>query len=32
MDFWRRAARTFKILNVRCEIIGEEMGGTQTIL
>jgi hypothetical protein len=32
MDFWRRAARIFKILSVRCEILGEEMGETQTIL
>jgi hypothetical protein len=32
MDFWSRAARTFKMLNVRCEIVGEEVGMTQSVL
>jgi hypothetical protein len=31
-DFWRRAARTSKILKVRNEVIREKMGGTQPIL
>jgi hypothetical protein len=32
MDFWRRAARTSRILKVRNEVIREKMGVTQTIL
>jgi hypothetical protein len=31
MDFWRRAARTSRILKVRNEVIRERMGVTQTI-
>jgi hypothetical protein len=32
MDFWRRAARTSKILKVRNDVITDNMGVTQTIL
>jgi hypothetical protein len=31
-DFWRRAARTYRILKVRNDLSGEEMGVTQRIL
>jgi len=32
MDFWRRAARTSRLLQVRNEVIREKNGETQTIL
>jgi hypothetical protein len=32
MGFWRGAARTSRLLNVRNEVIGEKMGVTQTIV
>jgi len=32
MVFWRRAARTSRLLEVRNEVIGEKMGLTQTIV
>jgi len=32
MDFWRRAPRTSRLLNVRNEVLREKMGVTQTIL
>jgi len=32
MDFWRRAARIYRLLKVRHEVIRERMGVTQRIL
>jgi len=32
IDFWRRAATTYRLLKVRNEVIGERMRVTQTIL
>jgi hypothetical protein len=32
MDFWRRAARIYRLLKVRHEIIRERMGVTKRIL
>jgi hypothetical protein len=32
MVFWRRAARTSRLLNVRGEVIREKMRATQTLV
>jgi len=32
MDFWRRAARIYRLLKVRHEVIRERIGVTQRIL
>ena len=32
MDFWRRAARTSRLLKIRNEVIREKVGVAQTIL
>jgi hypothetical protein len=32
MDFFRKAARTYRLLTIRTCVIGEKVEGTQTIL